>query len=64
MINQLIEANLSRGNPMPYLVGVERMLRELYHTWKTAESRHKAASSSSGHSRPEDSSIEAFSATG
>jgi len=47
MIDQLIEANLSRENPGPYLKRVSRMLSDLYRTWKQAEKKLQSQKASS-----------------
>ena len=37
MLNELVEATITRENPMSKVNKVERMLSELLQTWKTAE---------------------------
>jgi len=39
MINQLVEANITKENPLYYINQVEKMLNDLYSTWKQAEKR-------------------------
>ena len=39
MINQLVEANLTKENPLPYIHRTEKMLNDLYTTWKQAEKK-------------------------
>jgi len=39
MINQLVEANLTKNNPISYINRVEKMMKDLYGTWKEAEKK-------------------------